>query len=200
MLNKLLVYEPDKRISWDDYFKHPFFNNKGVDDLTNKLDKLKIYDEKEHQIINVYDYVLEKMIIYTASIIKSNITVDECLKLKDEPFFILGILGKYLEQVGISVKIEKEETPKSELKDYHKNILQFICNSYILKSKYLLYFDLGANKIKLLDKNPIERCNFNEKIRKSIMKIYNLKEERSAYTDNGSAACCTRWHFITTPA
>ena len=28
LLNKLLVYDPEKRISWDEYFKHPFFNSK----------------------------------------------------------------------------------------------------------------------------------------------------------------------------
>ena len=27
LLNKLLVMDPKKRISWDDYFNHPFFNN-----------------------------------------------------------------------------------------------------------------------------------------------------------------------------
>ena len=27
-MNKLLVYNPQERISWDDYFKHPFFNKK----------------------------------------------------------------------------------------------------------------------------------------------------------------------------
>ena len=26
LLNKLLVYEPEKRISWEDYFNHPFLN------------------------------------------------------------------------------------------------------------------------------------------------------------------------------
>jgi serine/threonine protein kinase len=180
LLNKLLKYEPDERISWDDYFQHPFFNQKGVEDLTNKIDNLKIYDEKEHQIIHLYDYVLERMVDFNTNIIIDpiiNITIDECLKLKDEPFFILGILGKYLQQIGISVTIERENLRRSpEMSEYHKNIIQSICNSYILKSKYLLHFDLGE-KLQLLVRNPIERCKFNEKIRKAIMKIYNLKEE-----------------------
>lgn len=176
LINKLLKYKPDERISGEEYFAHPFFNN---GNLTNKLDNSKINDEKEHQIINVYDYILEKMIDFNTSIIvkpKKNITIDECLK--DERFFILGILGKYLEQIGISVTIDKEDLPRNdETKDYHKNIIQFICNSYILKSKYLLDFDLGENKIKFLVNNPIERCNFNEKLKKTIMKAYNIKEE-----------------------
>ena len=63
------------------------------------------------------------------------------------------------------------------MSEYQKNIIQFICNSYIKKCKYLLNFDLGENKIKILVRNPIERSKFNEKIRKTVMKIYNLKEE-----------------------
>ena len=185
LLNKLLIYDPDKRISWEEYFDHPFFNsNRQIENLTNKLNNMKINDEKEHQIINFYDYVLEKMIYqnYNENKTINNISpdnlisIDECLK--NEKFFILGILGKYLEQIGISVVIEKEFLPRnSELKDYHKNIFQFICNSYIYKYKYLLDFDLGENRIKYLFKNPIEICNFNENLKNIIMKIYNLKDE-----------------------
>ena len=180
LLNKLLKYEPDERISWEDYFQHPFFSNKGVEDLTNKVDNLKINDEKEHKIIHLYDYVLERILVFNTSIIISpriNITIDECLKLKDESFFVLGLLGKYLEQFGISVTIDSEDFRRSpEISEYHKNIIQSICNSYISKSKYLLHFDLGE-KIQFFVNNPIERSKFNEKIRKTVMKIYNLKEE-----------------------
>ena len=180
LLNKLLKYEPDERISWEDYFQHPFFSNKEVEDLTNKVDNLKINDEKEHQIIHLYDYVLERILVFNTSIIISpriNITIDECLKLKDDSFFVLGLLGKYLEQFGISVTIDSEDFRRSpEISEYHKNIIQSICNSYISKSKYLLHFDLGE-KIKFFVNNPIERSKFNEKIRKTVMKIYNLKEE-----------------------
>ena len=42
LLNKLLVIEPEKRITWDEYFKHPFFkegnnnnNNNKVNDISN---------------------------------------------------------------------------------------------------------------------------------------------------------------------
>ena len=190
LINKLLTFEADKRISWDEYFKHPFFSNKvdKVDDLTNKLDNMKIDNEKEHQVINLYDYTLEKIIDFTKIITKAPgqyISIDECLNLKDEPFFILGILGKYLEQIGINVSIERNDIKRNDyLRDYHKNIFQLICNSYILKSKYLLDFNLGENRLKNLVKNPIERCNFNEKLKNIIMKIYNLKEEELLITNH----------------
>ena len=187
LLNKLLAFEPDNRISWEEYFEHPFFNNK-VGDLTNKIDNLSIYDKKEHQVINVYDYVLEKIIDYSTHILtvpKQYISIDECLMLKDEPFFILGILGKYLEQIGVSVLIEREELPRNDdLADYHKCILQFICNSYILKSKYVLEFDLDENRIWYLVNDPIEACNFNEKLKNILKEIYNFKEGEILITNH----------------
>ena len=97
LLNKLLKLEPDERIDWNDYFNHPFFTQKGMEDLANKVDNLKIYDEKEHHIINFYLYDLDIMLGLSNFITitpKINITIDECLKLKDKPLFILGILGK----------------------------------------------------------------------------------------------------------
>jgi len=55
LLNKLLKYDPDERISWEDYFRHPFFSNKEVDDLAKKVDNLKIYDERN---IKLYIYMI----------------------------------------------------------------------------------------------------------------------------------------------
>ena len=185
LINKLLVYDPEKRITWEEYFNHPFFNQNKVDDLTNKLYNLKIYNENEHQIINVYDFSLEEIVsVNTSTLITPypKITIDECLKYKDSPFFILGILGKYLEQIGISVIIERGGVP--DISQYNKNIIQLICNSYILKSKYLLDFDLGESRIMFLIRNPIVSSEFNGKIRKAIRKIYNLKEEEIQITNH----------------
>ena len=194
LLNKLLIYDANDRISWDNYFNHPFFNiNKGVESLNNKLLNLRIYDEKEHQIINFYDNILEKMIsqnYFGKELLKNinpakYISTDECLKYKDSPFFILGILAKYLEKIGVSVLIEKEEIKQRnlDLMEYHKNLFQFICNSYILKNRYLLHFDLDESRIKYLVKNPNERSNFNEQIKKIIMEIYNLNKTEILVTN-----------------
>ena len=184
LLNKLLIYEVDKRISWEEYLNHPFFNN-GIENLNSNFSRLTINDS-QHKIINIYDYVLEKIIWqnYMEQNTLKNInptefiTIDECFKMKDDSFFILGILAKYLEEIGISVLIEKNELPRNdELIDYHKNIFQFICNTYILKNKYLLDFDLSEYKIIELVKDPIKRSYFNEKLKNYIIEIYNLNEE-----------------------
>ena len=63
LINKLLTYDPEKRISWEEYFNHPFFKNKkGEEGLNNELDNLKINDKKQNKIIKIHDYTLEKLI------------------------------------------------------------------------------------------------------------------------------------------
>ena len=47
-----------------------------------------------------------------------------------------------------------------------------------MKSKYLLYFNISEDKIKFLIRDPEHMSQFNEKIIKAIMKIYNLKIEK----------------------
>ena len=150
LINKMLDFDPEKRISWKEYFEHPFFSH-----LNEQLDNMKLYDEKKHQIINVFDIKIETIL----GIISHFDTTPkvECLKPQNEPFLILGILGKYLEQIGISITIEGQKTLEKswEIGEYNKSVFQFICNSYILKSKYLLLFNLGEDKLKTLIKNPI---------------------------------------------
>ena len=193
LLNKLLIIDPAKRISWEEYFNHPFF--KEFEDLNSQLGKLQIDDDddKEHQIINFYDYVIEKIIIQN-NIKKNNlpnidfenfISINECLNSKDDSEFILGILGKYLEKIGIRALIEKHESPRYyELREYHKNIIQIICNSYILKKMYIFHFDLGVKKLRQIVSNPIEKGNFNEKLKNIILKEYHLKEEEIFITNH----------------
>jgi hypothetical protein len=154
---------------------------------------LQINDDKEHQIINFYDYTIDK-IIFQNNFEKNNLqninpqnfmTIDECLNSKDDSDFILGILAKYLEEIGIQVLIEKDKSPRNfELREYHKNIFQIICNNYILKQKYLLHFDLGEKRLKQIVSKPIERGNFNGKIRKIILKEYHLKDEEIFITNH----------------
>ena len=95
LLNKLLVFNPDKRISWEEYFDHPFFNhNKGVEDLNKKVENLKIDDKKENQIINYPDNTLKNLISKnyeekeTIKNIppKKLISFNESLNLKNKPY------------------------------------------------------------------------------------------------------------------
>ena len=175
LLNQLLIYDPNKRISWEEYLNHPFFKGSN-------------HEKEEHQMINFYDNVFEAMIYQYYIRLKQTshqeLSIEKCLELKNEPFFILGILALYLQKIGISVLIEKDDSPKNlTLTEYNKNVFQIICNSYILKSKYLLDFNLNINRINTLFNNHKERNIFNDKIKIYISKIYNINEAEILITN-----------------
>lgn len=106
-------------------------------------------------------------------------SIDECIKSNDDQFFILGILATYLEKIGISTVIEKDDVTKDEKKQSYANtILQFVSNGYILKNKYILDFSLSPNRIKQLydiDNND-EKNKFDDNLKKVLAKGYNIKE------------------------
>ena len=107
------------------------------------------------------------------------ISIDECINSNNDQFFILGILAKYLEKIGISTVIEKkDETQNEEKVDFGITLLQFICNGYILKNKYILDFKLSQKRLEQLyntEKND-EVEKFNRNLKKVLSKEYKLKE------------------------
>ena len=119
----------------------------------------------------------EKKIIEKELASKKNIiSSDDCVKSKDDEFFILGVLAKYLEKIGISTIIEKKENRIDD--DFSKNIFQFICNGYILKKKYILDFGLKKDRISSIVKNVNdERFKFNEKLKNYFLTEYKLNNE-----------------------
>ena len=183
LLVNLLNEDPNKRLSWDKYFNHPFFNQ----------NKINIY-----KIINVDDYILENIVIQSYDIKKENeidlkqypekfISITECLEYedkKDDHFFILGILAKYFEKLGISTIIEKDDLPRNKkIRNFHKILFQFICNGYLLKNKYILHFGLNDDRRTELVKDLCERCKFNEKLKNLMLIKYKLKDEEFIITN-----------------
>ena len=187
LMDKLLIYNPDQRISWIDYLNHPFFNRKTEDKQENR-----------GKIIKLYDYILEKMVIYNyiekeylESLKKKNpnfkidsISINDSLTDENGEYFILGVLAKYLEKIGVSVVIEKGDKSKNvEELNYSKTILHFICNGYIYKKRYVFDFELDNKRIRQLVLDEIERSMFNEKLRNKLLKEYNLNDEELIITN-----------------
>lgn len=105
------------------------------------------------------------------------ISIEECLNSKNEQFFILGILAKYLENIGVAPIIERETAKENE--DEQNNagtILQFISNGYILKNKYILDFALSQNRIKQLYENEEEMNKFIGHFQKRMSENFDLEE------------------------
>lgn len=192
LLDQLLTYDPNERLSWTQYFNHSFFNQDK--NLIDKFSKMEINDsiKYDNKIINIFDYALEYMVISSYNIKVQNelemksspekfISINECLNYKDQvddQFFILGVLAKYFERIGISTIIEKDILQRNEeIKLYHKTLFQFICNGYLLKQKYILNFGIKIEKKNKLVRDISERCKFNENLKNKMIKAYNLKDE-----------------------
>ena len=106
------------------------------------------------------------------------ISINDCLKSNDDQFFILGILAKYLENIGIQSVIERADVTTDENEQIDANVLlQFICNGYILKKKYLLYFSLNETRINTLKNDENQRNKLNEQVKKELSKALKMKEE-----------------------
>ena len=191
LMNRLLTYDPEQRISWNDYLNHPFFN-KTIKD-TKKDQKGFVV-----KIIKLYDWVIEKMVLYNY-IEKENLeklknipgykdeilSVNEALNSNDGQYFILGVLGKYLEKVGIRAVIEKEGKKKNTVQElnYVKTFLQLMCNGFILKKRYIFDFALDNKRIRQLVGDDIDKCQFNEKLRNKLITAYNLREDEILVTN-----------------
>ena len=112
------------------------------------------------------------------------ISSDECLNSKDEQFFILGILAKYLENIGIQSVIEKADVTDDEEEQKDANtLLQFICNGYILRKKFELNFRLSKQRIQQLRTDESQQERFNEAVKKEISNAYKISQDDLIVTE-----------------
>ena len=106
------------------------------------------------------------------------ISIDECLNSNDEQFFILGIMAKYLENLGIKPFIEKADVTDDEDEQKDANtLLQFICNGYILKKKFELIFRLSKERCEQLRHDEIEQEKFHEAVKKELSNEYKISPD-----------------------
>ena len=107
--------------------------------------------------------------------------INEIIGIKDEEkeLFILGILSKYLGDLGITAKIEKTSKIINKKEESLSNaILQFVFNGLLMKKKYYLYFKLKTDRIKQL---MLSR-ELEDKLRNIFINAYKIKNEEIIIT------------------
>ena len=105
------------------------------------------------------------------------LSIDSCLNSNDEQFFILGVLAKYLQKIGTVAVIENENVTSKENENIKANtLLQFICNGYILKHKYIFDFRLNPNRIKQLNSDKNEKNKFHSFLKDFFSKNFDLNK------------------------
>ena len=118
------------------------------------------------------------------------IETEEALKLEkeDEGLFVLGLLSKNLESLGIQTIIEKNENEDSENKKEDENIedsensLQFISNGLINRKKYKLRFDFGEKENDEILNNKAKYEKFKQHLKEKISKDYNIPIDKIIIT------------------
>ena len=126
----------------------------------------------------IFGCITKNLIDNTIAIgVNSYLSVDEAIdKGRKDPFYILGIFGKYLSNLGIKVVIDKnygnEKNQSSNI--LSSTLLQFICNGLIFKKKICLYFNLDNATIKKLNENSQYQHNFKETLKQAICEEYGI--------------------------
>ena len=153
----------------------------------NRQEKLDKNDE--------YNQELEDMCIY-GNIIKKEIKIDKQknpqnfieikdalnLEEKDKETFALGLFANYLEDNGIDVVIEKEESKEENELDAGTTCLQFMTNMNHERKKYDLHFDFGLEKNEEYLTNEKKFEELKEKIKLKLSKDYNIPKEKIIIT------------------
>ena len=118
------------------------------------------------------------------------IEVNDALNLEqeDQELFALGLIGNNLQNSGIEVAIEKNESNDNEENndeidlDSGTTCLEFITNGMNQKKKYSLHFDFGKQKNEeyLNDEEKFEELK--EQLKEKISKDYNISKDKIIIT------------------
>lgn len=125
----------------------------------------------------IFGCMTKKLIDNTLAIgVNSYLSVDEAIdKGRKDPFYILGIFGKYLSNLGIKVVIDKTYGNENDQSNNLSSILlQFIFNGLIFKKKTCLYFNFNDATIKKLHENSQYQNNFKENLKQAISEEYGI--------------------------
>ena len=167
---------------------------------------IKISTDNDYNIKKIEDNKKQKKLIEDMCIIgdiikneiiedKDNtekyIPIEEATKTedKDSSEFVLGLLAKNLEKIGINTVIEKEgiktEEEKEEEIKYQESstLLQFVVNGLATKKKYELHFDISEERNEELLINEEEQKKFIDKLRTKLSKEYNISEDKIIITN-----------------
>ena len=160
---------PSRRLNRNNNNNNNNIDNNSQEEVKDTLEDMAFIGSLEKQII-------EKEIKEEPG---KFVTIDQCLNSGDDQFFILGILAKYLEKIGINPYIEASEVTTNEKEQMQANaLLQYICNGYILRHKYILDFKLPSGRLEQLKRNNEDKDKFHKYLKLFLSKNLNVEEDK----------------------
>ena len=100
---------------------------------------------------------------------------------KEPELFVLGLLSKNLENIGVETAIQKENKISDD-PDADITYLQYIINGYVNKKKYDLHFDFGKERNDEILNDENEYNKFKKRLIKKLSKDYNISEDKIIVT------------------
>ena len=193
LINKLLVEDPQKRLSWEEYFNHPFFDNEEQSSSNNNINK--IVKCSRYTFIKDYDigFKSDQYKCYIALDQKHNKNVliksynKDFIKSHEIYFnteYELSRAYKGNENIIQLINVFNDD------KENTKNLVYDYIESEILSS-YIKHHDLTEEEIQKMNKNLFEyifnfnECNFKSFIFISIYSFAITKEGKSILFDFG---------------
>ena len=100
---------------------------------------------------------------------------------KEPELFVLGLLSKNLENIGVETAIQKENKISDD-PDADITYLQYIINGYVNKKKYDLHFDFGKERNDEILNDENEYNKFKKRLIKKLSRDYNISEDKIIVT------------------
>lgn len=180
---------------YDDEIMNYLSENETIGNINNKQYEKRNCEKWERDILDTFQdmailgYLTKKLLLNTL-LVKSNslMLIDEAIQNKDPHIFILGILGKFLDNLNIMTMIDRiPYTLNEKYKNLSNTVLQFIFNGLIFKKKHYLSFNLSKQKTQELLESEKKKNNFNENIKKALKELYGIIDKdiviTSPFTD-----------------
>ena len=194
LINKLLVEDPEKRLSWEEYFNHPFFASDEQTSTTSSTPN-NITNNTRYQILKEFDVGFKNDLYkcYIAFDIKKNKKVfiksysKEFTKAHEMYFkteYELSKAFKGNEKVLQLINIYSEDNKKTTNLVYHYLDVEILSN-------YLTYNDLTEKELREINKDLFENififneCNFKSFIFISVYSFGMTKEGKPILFDFG---------------
>ena len=115
------------------------------------------------------------------------ITVEKALQMKDkdEHAFLLGLMGKYLKNLEMSVAVNlNEESEDKSASDASHSTLQFLANGLITKRKTNLTFEADQNFLIKANKDKTKNRKLNDSLRDLLVTEFSeLEKETTVFTN-----------------
>ena len=142
LITRMLMIDVNRRISWEDYFNHPFFENKNQNNYIT-IEKIKEKENYNFNIQLIFNYQFHNNFVNSISIFPSgkiiSVSSDKSIKIYKENFIVeQNIINAHNDSIYyVSIKDENNFVTCSKdknIKTWRKNDNLFIINKIILKA------------------------------------------------------------------